>query len=70
MLRKVFKGGKYSRVETICGNTVYVLHNIQVHTDVSDTKLGNIFIVYTAHTNYVTHQILSNSCLEQDEIPK
>ena len=66
----MFKGGKYSRVETICGNTVYVLHNIhsiQVHTDVSDTKLGNIFIVYTAHTNYVTHQILSNSYLEQDE---
>ena len=58
--RKILKGGNYLRKYGI------FLHNIQVHTTyyvvhVSDTKLGNIFIVYTAHTNYVTHQKLSNS---------
>ena len=28
MLRKIFKGGNYSRTETICGNTVFMYLNL------------------------------------------
>ena len=39
MLRKLFKGGNYSRAETICGNTVDYLQFFTIGTCEDDTKI-------------------------------
>ena len=45
-MRKLFKGGNYSRAKTICGNTVYDFKICKIESEVVNISMGHpVFVV-------------------------